>query len=148
MRQADSSVKVKRWVIWSGWTPRQTTSSPIAWAAHFTPLDAALRLQGRVWLRPTTRFAGFSSHVPRPLATWQLRPSITAYRPSSNFAISQGTLTGNPSFRALLNVAPQCGLSAAVRRAGLAPHSPTVHWGALNRLGPIFDERLPPVIQV
>lgn len=121
MRLNRAKIKVKRLVIWSGWTPHQTTSSPITWAAHFIPLNAALRFLGRVWLRPTTRFAGFSSHVPRPLATWQLRPSITAYRPSSNLAISQGTLTGNPSFRALLNVAPQCGLSAAVRRAGLCP---------------------------
>ncbi len=112
---------VKRLVIWSGWTPHQTTSSPISWAAHSIALDAALRLLGRVWLRPTTRFAGFSFHVPRPLATWQLRPSTSAYRPSSNFAISQGTRSGKPTFRALLNVAPQSGLSAAVRRAGLRP---------------------------
>lgn len=49
------------------WTPLHTALRPHLWAAHYTTLDASLRLHGRAGLRPTTRFAGFDFHMPLPL---------------------------------------------------------------------------------
>lgn len=137
-----------------GWTPRHSATSPTLWAAPFTTLDASFRLQGRVWLRPTTRFAGCGFHVPLTLCNMAtLAPPLRLTGPFLFVPIRQGTRPGNPSFWGAPERRPKSGLSGLSFASSLpdapgqAPHATIRHWGALNRLGPIFVTRLPPALR-
>jgi hypothetical protein len=113
-------------------------------AGRFTPIAR------RVWLRPTTRFAGFVPMVYASLNRLALGYCSAVHRPYPGRSDQTGALPVNFRYVTLLNVAPKAGCRASFasslsRRAGQAPHQLTV-LGHLNGWGR-FTQAAPPAFR-